>query len=256
MEKEKKNNKKITSASNKTTSKKAATSKKQTSAKKTVKAVPEEAKVSHKNKPTSKNSETKKQTVKPIKENVVLNKVDKKPVEVKKIETKNKKDETKKDIKLFLNSEVGTLIKIVLIVAAVILLFLLVTNIINSYKEKNTDSVTSNEIQYDEILVSNILNQKNSTYYVLVYDAEDLYYDTYKIYIDAYKNKENAMRFYTSILSSGFNRNYFSKEESNVLVSNVADLKFKGTTLVKVQNGAIVSAYEDSTSIIEHLRSI
>lgn len=256
MEKENKNNKKITSASNKTTSKKTTTSKKQVSAKKTVKVVPKETKVSQKTKPVSKKNETKKEIVKPVKEITVLKKEEKKPIEVKETKTIVKKDETKKDIKLFLNSEVGTLIKIVLVVAAVILLFLLVTNIINRNKEKDANLVTSNEIQYDEILVSNILKQKNSTYYVLVYDAKDLYYDTYKLYMDAYKSKENALRFYTSILSSGFNRNYLSKEASNVLVSNINDLKFKGTTLVKVQNGAIVSAYEDSTSIIEHLQSI
>lgn len=256
MEKENKNNKKITSASNKTTSKKTTTGQKKTSVKKTVKSVSEDAKVIHKNKPVSKKNEVKKQVVKSTNVKEVQKKEDKKPVEIKETKIIVKKDETKSDIKLFLNSEAGTLIKIVLIVAAVILLFLLITNIINSYKEKDKNLVTSNEIQYDEILVSNILNQKKSTYYVLVYDAEDLYYDAYKIYIDAYKSKENALRFYTSILSNGFNKNYFSKEESNVIVSNTNDLKFKGTTLVKVQNGAIVSAYEDSTSIIEHLKSI
>lgn len=261
MEKETKNIKKTASTSKKTTSakkttgaKKATASKKKTTpaSKKTVKKV-ETKKVATKA-PTKKAVEEVK-----VKETVKAESVPTKKTEkiVKEVETKkvNAKEETKKDVKVFLNSEVGTLIKIILIVAAVILLFLLITNIINGLKDKNDNLVTSKDIQYDEILVSNLLNQKNSSYYVLVYDANDLYYDAYNTYITSYKSNEVAIRVYTAILSNGFNEKYYSKEESNI-TSNINDLKFKGTTLVKVENGTIVNAYEDSTSILGHLQTI
>lgn len=162
----------------------------------------------------------------------------------------------KQSAKEFFNSEIGKLIKIVFVIACVILVFLLITNVINNIKKDKKDPVTNGTIQYDEILVSNLLTQQNNTYYVLVYDSKDLYFNAYNTYITAYKGSENAQRFYTAVLSNGFNKKYYSEKDSNVVGANIDNLKFKDTTLVKVENGAIVASYEDSTSILNFLKSL
>lgn len=214
-------------------------------------------------KPKAKNTSTKtsaKSNVKEVKKVVVTEeiseKVEKKELK-KDIESQiNVIKEEKNDSKVLLNSELGSLIKIIVIIACVLVAAILVTNIINSKRKTNDNLVTSADIQYDEILISNIMKQKKSSYYVFVYDAEDLYYPTYSTYLYMYENKENSMRLYYASLNSGFNKGYLNEEESNIVGASLDTLKFKGTTLVKVENGKIVNAYEGSDAIIEYLKSI
>lgn len=189
-------------------------------------------------------------------------------VEVKKEEAKvasnTKMENTDKNKKikeklLVENNEFTNLIKIVLIVTGIFLAFYLLTYLITSNSENKKDDKDETEvtIQYDEILMSNLLKQSNSEYYVLAYDAEDVYYDAYNTYLTSYSSKTNALRVYTSILSIGFNKPYYDADsESKTDVSSIEELKLNSSSLIKVKDGKIESVYQGHDAIISQLKSL
>jgi hypothetical protein len=127
----------------------------------------------------------------------------------------------------------------------------------NNTNDKKENDDTEVSIQYDEILMSNLLKQSNSEYYVLAYDAEDKYYDTYNTYITSYTSKDNALRVYTSILSNGFNRSYYDVDaESKTDISSIEQLKLNSSTLIKVKDGKIETVYEGNKAVISQLKSL
>ncbi len=169
------------------------------------------------------------------------------------------KKEIKKEKLLVENNEFTNLIKIVLIVTGIFLAFYLLTYLITKNSEDKKKDIDDAEvtIQYDEILMSNLLKQSKSEYYVLAYDAKDVYYDAYNTYLTSYSSKTNALRVYKSILSNGFNKSYYDAEgESKTDVSSIEDLKLNLSTLIKVKDGKIESVYEGHDAIISQLKSL
>lgn len=180
---------------------------------------------------------------------------------VKANETEHGEKLTKKKEKVVLeNNEFTNLIKIVVIVTGIFLAFYLITYLIAKNKaddaEKDTDAAEVS-IQYDEILMSNLLKQSSSEYYVLAYDAEDVYYDTYNTYITSYTGEDDAIRVYTSILSNGFNKSYYDVDaESKTDVTSISDLKLNSSTLIKVKDGKIDAVYEGHDAIVTYLKTL
>ena len=131
----------------------------------------------------------------------------------------------KKKEKLALeNNEFTNLIKIVLIVTGIFLAFYLITYLVAKNKAKDTDKKDDTaevSIQYDEILMSNLLKQSASEYYVLAYDAKDVYYDTYNTYI-----------------------------------TSIDELKLNSSTLIKVKDGKIDATYEGYDAIVAYLKTL
>ena len=152
----------------------------------------------------------------------------------------NKKNNIKK-VEYSDDTEVSKLIKLVVIVTLIVLFFYGITMLVN--KEKQKDSDTTATIQYDEILVGNILKQPNDEYYVMIYDNDDSNTSLYKTYINLYMQKDEAIRVYTSQLSNVFNQK-FKSEKSNLKVDDILDLKIKSSTLLKIKNKKIISSYE------------
>lgn len=268
MEKETKkkttSTKKNTSSAKKTTSKAKTNSTKGTS-KNVKKASTTKKEVAKIEKEAIKAKDTKKAVTKAVKSSDVKEEKNTKKIEenknaknekIKKEVTKTKKENILDNVKMVFDGEIGSLFKILVIIIIVISVFFAMTNLINKAKE-NDDTVAEGQIQYEEILVSNILKQGSNEYYVLVYENEDLYLETFDFYINQYKLKVDALKVYNSVLSdNGFNRKYYDEKESNIIGANIDNLKFSTTTLVKVQNGSIVEAYTDPSSIIEYLKNI
>ena len=167
-----------------------------------------------------------------------------------------KKEENKKEEFLLQNNEMTNFIKIILAGLGIVLVLYLVTYIINKnkYPDKEDEKVEAS-IQYDQILVNKVLSQNKNEYYVLAKMKDDKYNDTYDVYVGSYTYKEGALKIYTADLSSAFNKNYVS-DESNLYVSNVDDIKFSKSTLIKISNGQVVEAYEGHENIVAHLNSI
>lgn len=170
--------------------------------------------------------------------------------------TKNRKANENlklKEIKEFFNSELGSLIKILVVIAVVIAIFLFITNVIKNNASVNGEPNNA-KVQYEEILMSNIFKQNKSSYYVLMYNENDTYAETYELYLSTYAAKAYDTKMYNVRLNIGFNSSYIA-DESNI-VSNINEFKVKGATLIKVENNNIVESYEDSTAIINKLKEI
>lgn len=153
-------------------------------------------------------------------------------------------------------NEMTRLIVVFLIVVGVFLVFYVITNFIKSGSSSSTDSDDSVAvIQYDEILVGEILNQNRDMYYVLATLEDDPNLSLYVSYVGSYTASEDASKVYTVDLSSVFN-NQFVADESDFDIDEVKDIKFKEATLLKVENEQITEYYEGKDEIVEILKEL
>lgn len=160
-------------------------------------------------------------------------------------------DDMKKNNKSYNQDfEVGNLVKIILVILVVFGLFYVLTYYIQKNKKtesnNNDTKNTITTIQYDEILMGEILNQSENEYYVLLVKNED-YTKTYKEYISKYSN---GNKFYYSLIDNGMNSRYLS-DTSNLNVENIDELKVVGTSLVKVNSGKIIESYDGNSSVMQ-----
>lgn len=180
--------------------------------------------------------------------------------EVVSTETPAAKETSKKKKSNLSNNEFVKLLQLILIVTGIFLAFYLVTWLFtdNSDENKKEEEKPEVSIQYDEILMSNLLKQKDLEYYVLAYDAEDKYYDSYNMYIHTYSTQKDAKRVYTSVLSNGFNKKFYDKElkESVIDAADISKLKLKDTSLIRVRRGTIRNVYEGHEEIINFLSTL
>lgn len=240
------------------------TNKKTTSAKK--KNTSSKSNLNNKNNAqnTKKNKKGNKNIAQSKKVEVKEEKVKAKEVEIKEevvsTETPAAKETSKKKKSNLSNNEFVKLLQLILIVTGIFLAFYLVTWLFtdNSDENKKEEDKPEVSIQYDEILMSNLLKQKDLEYYVLAYDAEDKYYDSYNMYIHTYSTQKDAKRVYTSILSNGFNKKFYDKElkESVIDAADISKLKLKDTSLIRVRRGTIRNVYEGHEEIINFLSTL
>ena len=240
------------------------TNKKTTSAKK--KNTSSKSNLNNKNNAqnTKKNKKGNKNITQSKKVEVKEEKVKVKEVEIKEevvsTETPAAKETSKKKKSNLSNNEFVKLLQLILIVTGIFLAFYLVTWLFTDNSDKNEKEEEKPEvsIQYDEILMSNLLKQKDLEYYVLAYDAEDKYYDSYNMYINTYSTQKDAKRVYTSVLSNGFNKKFYDKElkESVIDAADISKLKLKDTSLIRVRRGTIRNVYEGHEEIINFLSTL
>lgn len=145
------------------------------------------------------------------------------------------------------SNELVKLIKIVLVLSILFLAFYGLTVLINKEKEEEKVS-TPVSIQFDEILISNIFNQPNNNYYVLIKMSDDKYNKVYDLYL----NQTNT-RIYTAILDNYFNKSYYDLEAN--INNDINKLKFNSATLINIVNGK-VSSYYQGEDILNQLKKI
>lgn len=175
----------------------------------------------------------------------------------KKSELKIKNDNKKTKSKFWDNSnELKKLVTIFLIVVVIFAIFYVLTVVINNNKSsqpKENNSVAV--IQYDEILVGEILNQNQDAYYVLATEEDDNNISQYQSYIDNYKSNENSLKVYEVNLSSVFNKKYMS-EDSDFDFNQLSEIKFSTATLLKIEDGKLTEYYEGKEEITEYLEDL
>jgi len=145
--------------------------------------------------------------------------------------------------------EIGNLFKIILVILIIFGLFYVLTYYIQNNKTAENNSDTSNAIttiQYDEILMGEILNQSEDEYYVLLVTKEE-YTDKYKEYISEYSSNH---KFYYSLIDNGMNSRYLS-DTSNLKVENIDELRVVGTSLIKVSSNKISEVYDGNSSVMQ-----
>lgn len=154
------------------------------------------------------------------------------------------------------NYNLKQLLIIMFIIVSVLLIFYGITIVaIENRKTENENNINEEVIiDYETILVKDIYNQNDSSYYVLATLIDDTNVLSYQSSIKDYKLKEKSLNVYEIDLSSAFNKKYLS-EESNFEGKFPI---FKETTLLKIENKKIVDIYEgkeDIDSILQILTS-
>lgn len=150
--------------------------------------------------------------------------------------------------------EMGNLVKIILIILAVFGIFYVFTYYLQTYKKVETNNSginTITTIQYDEILMGDLLNQSETEYYVLLVKKTD-YDDRYKEYLTKYSNNN---KFYYSLIDNGLNSSYVS-DVSNLNVNSIQDLKVSDTSLLKINSGKIILSYDGNASVMQAIIDI
>lgn len=142
---------------------------------------------------------------------------------------------------------VETIFFVFVIFAAFYLITTWVTKNSNNGSNQNKDTEQDTVIQYDDILLGNVLKQNKDEYYVLLIDKKEDK-SKYVTYISTYEEKEDGLKIYTTYLDDVFNQNYKS-EESNLMIENIDDLKVRTTTLFKVKDHKVIEAIEENENV-------
>ena len=169
----------------------------------------------------------------------------------------NKKVEPNKVQTSYTKTEVGKLLKYFLIVLIIFVIFWGLTIFIKNNRKVEPTNVKNNSvtiIQYDEILVGEILEQAKDEYFVLVLNNLKTEKEVYESYIKKSESDEESLKIYTVNLNSAFNSNFIS-DESNFRIKYIKDIKFKDSTLLKIEEGRIVEYFEGQNEILEYLNS-
>lgn len=148
-------------------------------------------------------------------------------------------------------NEMGKLIRIIVVIVAIFIVFYILTVLTTGSKkgEYSKKQTTPAIIQYDELLLGTIYNQKENNYYILIKEENDPYIELFEGLLSQQKSKEGGIPYYTVNLSSAFNQKYIGDVSS--FDSN--HLKVIGTTLLKITEHNIVERYETSETILEAL---
>jgi len=160
--------------------------------------------------------------------------------EEKKVETNNEQYSIK------------SMAKIIIIISVVFCLFYFITTLIVKPAEKTENEIALNE---NEILVNQLLNKKDTEYYVLAYKQtlynNSGYLDVYNLYINEYLTKEETLPFYYIDLDNGLNKQYYSDEMN--ITTDLTKLKLNNEVLFKIKDGKIEKTYEGKDKIIDKL---
>lgn len=153
-------------------------------------------------------------------------------------------------------NEMGKFILTVVIVTVLFIAFYGITILITSKDQKKPNNTTQNAtIQYDKILVGNLLTQPDEKYYVLIGDQDDDNINLYDTYLQLYEKVKDHAKVYRAVLNHPMNLR-FKGETTNTNITNILDLKVKGTTLVYVEKGKIIKAYEGEEELTKILKEL
>ncbi len=252
--------KQTTSTAKKTTTTKTKVAAKETQKPKTVESKPKKAaKTKTNTKATTKPKVTTKKQTSPQKATKKASDKKTKVESVKATKTPlHKKTETSTN-----NNELVRLVKIIVIITVIMALIYVVTMIATKKADEvkkddtsTSEKTTKTEIQYDNIMIGTMLN-KGGTYYVLIEEDknDDQRIGEYDQLVTTIKNKEGATKIYKVDLTDAFNKVYKAKE-SNYYVDNISDFKVTGTTLVKIEDAKVVTAFDDYDGIKNELNNL
>ena len=167
-----------------------------------------------------------------------------------KAKTKKNNDNT-----IMEGNELKSLIIIIIIVSVVFLAFYGITALTSKKKTAGSEyEVKSETIQYDEIMVGQILNQKEKEYYVLLKNENNHYNDLYTYYLKKYSSKKSK-KYYTVDLSNALNSSYVG-DSTNVNTKSFFNSKFGNTTLILIKNKEVNKVYSTDEQITEVLKKI
>lgn len=140
---------------------------------------------------------------------------------------------------------------IILLIALYLIVGIFVTRTIDFKKKEETKEEVT--IDNSTILMGEIFNQKESDYYVLIYDKNDEKSSIDK-FLSLYNGKSDKIKIYTVDSSLSFNSKYIVEKDSNKNPTSYEDLKVISPTLIKIENKKVTEYYEEFDSIKEILK--
>jgi len=160
----------------------------------------------------------------------------------------------KSNTNLNTGSEMGNVIKTVLIVGVLFGgMYLLTLYLLN--KEGNqpiTFDPPQSFIQYEKILAGNTFNKSHSEYIVMFYDFTDSEASVYNNLFRTFQQSDEDIAIYAVDLSDVFNQSFIS-DESNPNVDNIDNLKVNGPTLIQIVDGRVVEYLQGRDEITNKL---
>ncbi len=152
------------------------------------------------------------------------------------------------------NDEVKKLIILVTVVTGVFLAFYGITIFMNFDKDEEIVE-TPATVQYKEILLGNILNQKEEEYYVVLSKNKEFNLLTYELWMSNYEEVEESLKTYIVNIDSPFNDKFIS-DETNLEVDDINDLKVNDDALLKIEDNEVVDVIEGRDEIIEYFKEL
>lgn len=156
---------------------------------------------------------------------------------------KNVLKEMKKQKKEYNDAEEKSIVSrfimtIGLILIALVALYLFVGIFITktiSFGKKDKEETTEVASDKTTILASQIFDQKEDEYYVLVYDTTDEVHNIEQ-FLNLYKTKSGSLPVYKVDSSKKFNSNYIVTEDSNKNPESINDLRIITPSLIKISS--------------------
>lgn len=157
------------------------------------------------------------------------------------------------------SDEIFSLVTVILVVVLIVGgLYLatraFVTKDLFKKKEQEVEQVTPGTVQYDVIIMGQLLNRPYDEYYVAIYDAaEGDYILDMMTLVSSYNNQSKHKHIYTVDLSNKLNADYYDPSNVNLDAKKVEDIKVGDITLIKVKKGAIVKYIVDYAKMEKEL---
>lgn len=162
---------------------------------------------------------------------------------------KNKRKQVSNEEENYVNSFIfALLVLIITIVAGYLFIGIFVTKSITFGDKKEKEKKEEVNIDNNTILLGQLFNQKDSSYYVLVYDVSDDS-NILSSWKGIYEGKDNALKVYVVDSSNKLNSKFIVEKDSNKNPTGYDNLKVKSPTLIKVENKAVTEYTEGEEEI-------
>lgn len=165
---------------------------------------------------------------------------------------KNSKNNIKSEEKDGFYKFVTTVTVILLtLIACYLIIGVFITKEINfgNNKDKN-ETEEKNEVSIDNstITAGQIFDQKDTSYYVVIYDFYSKL-TAISSWISLYNSNNGSIPIYKVDSSKKFNSSYIVEKDSNKNPINYSDLKIISPTLIKIDNGRVSNYVEGEDDI-------
>lgn len=154
-------------------------------------------------------------------------------------------------------NEMAKFIKLIVIITVLFLIFYGITIFItrDKTKDKGTNNGTSATIDFDQILIGNLFDQPDDSYYVMVEDMDDVFVQPYRVYLSNYNSMDKAIHVYYSVLNHPLNAPFVG-ETNKTDIKNIKELKIAATTLLKIEKGKIVESITGKDELLKYFEKL
>ena len=164
---------------------------------------------------------------------------------------KNKKVKQSKIVSEDVERVRNLIILLLIVVLICVGLFFLTEKMIEKETKLNEKEQVT-EIDYDIATIGTMFNRNEKEYYVLLYSNNE---DGSKLnsVLDSYRSSDNYIKTYYIDLDLKVNSSVLG-DSYNKKPNNSNEVKVKGATLYKINNGKVIDAYNGVESIKEILK--